>query len=310
MGTRQQFETPEQERLFLKALQRRRIPLKFAYAGPAAAMHDRLTRTEGYQAVSVAAQHEVAVGLRGVDSANGYPEMLEIGPGNGVHSQLILNELERLDRMPARFLALDFSATLRAMAEVRLRSYFPGLQVSMEPWDFELGRTERVDRWRGSNPVLATMVGNTLGNVDDPIATLNHVRESLQSGDVLVLGLASSGGLDDRELLIPYATDIFIAAALEPLKMVGVDTAAGRFESHFDHERRAVVGDFFSGRDEVLEVDGVTVSLGRGERVECFLSQRFEEEDVAELAASTDWSLLSADLDSAGTHLAVVLRAS
>jgi L-histidine Nalpha-methyltransferase len=69
------------------------LPLKFAYAGSAAHTHDRLARSEGYQSVVGLVSHEVDVLL-----ADGFPvealtRMVEIGPGNGMHTVAFLRLL-------------------------------------------------------------------------------------------------------------------------------------------------------------------------------------------------------------------------
>jgi L-histidine Nalpha-methyltransferase len=309
MNVRPLFETTMHERSFLQALQRRRVPLKFAYSGAAAFTHDRLTRTAGYQSVSVAAQHEIAVYLKAVGARRTSRELVELGPGNGVHSRLLLEEMNRLGTMPSRWLGLDFSATLLVIGEEHVRQHFPRLDVHTGPWDFESSETPLIAEWRQGANLLAVMVGNTLGNVDDPTAALGCVRASLTPGDTLLLGLACAGKLGERELLLPYETAEFVSAALEPLRLAGVDVAAGRFQTRFDSARRAIIGDFVVGREEAVKLTGATVWLKTDERMECFVSRRFEEEDVSRLATSAGWSVLRCESDTHGTHMATVLRA-
>ena len=151
------------------------LPLKYAYAGSAAHTHDALARQASYASVVGAEEVRSAAAFLSDHPAG---QIVEIGPGNEQYSAALLTA----DRWRGRYLALDFSRTLLAIAAGRLRSGLAGAAtVSTAFWDVEQGPTTAIAEWRqGDAPLVVLFLGQTLGNVEDVPATLRNIRESLR----------------------------------------------------------------------------------------------------------------------------------
>ncbi|MET8042746.1 L-histidine N(alpha)-methyltransferase [Micromonospora sp. NPDC005215] len=296
------FECERHRRAALAAIHAGQLPLKFAYAGSAAHTHDAYARTDDYLSMLASARHEAEALLAAQTLTAGALAVAEIGPGNGKRSSAFLNRLTTLGHPCRRYLALDFSATLLAIACHRL-AHFAGGQMSVDShvWDIESGASQGVERWRpGPEPVVACLLGHTLGNLECPTAALANIRASLRPRDVLVLSVVVGRPDEPAEtVLAPYRCPEFRDAALEPL------LAAGLPEVDLDFVLRwgdgAVTGEAVLRRPGVL--DGTL--LPAGHRIRCFQSRRFSYPDVIAAVRDAGWRIRHAALASGSHHLVI-----
>lgn len=282
------------------------LPLKYAYAGSAAFTHDALARTAGYAEVIGSAQHEADV----LASARpfGLPEQIvEVGPGNGVHTAAWFDTAGGTARgsFGRRYLGVDFSATLLALAAKTLRAHRPEVEVSTERWDLEGRPTSHIESWRrGPGPVLACLLGHTLGNLEDPHKALRNLAFSLRAGDTLLVSLTLfRPGADEDAILDPYRSETFTAAVLEPLR------AAAFADSDLRLELR-LVGRTVIGQAHVMQPTTVAGrSFAQSTVIRCFTSTRFlPEEALSLLSPLNGWTTAHWAVDDGGTHMAIVAR--
>ncbi|MFG1777554.1 L-histidine N(alpha)-methyltransferase [Micromonospora sp. NPDC049048] len=296
------FESDRHRRAALAAIRVGRIPLKYAYAGSAAYTHDAYARSGGYLSMLASARYEaealIATRGPGVDRL----AVAEIGPGNGGRSSAFLGRLTSLGHPCRRYLALDFSATLLAIACARLARFAgAGMSVDSHVWDIEAGASGGVERWRPErDAVIVCLLGHTLGNVERPTATLANIRASLRRGDVLVLSVvvARPGEAAD-EVLAPYRSRQFRDAALEPLLAAGLSDADLDFVVRW-HDA-TVTGEAVLRRPAAL--DGAC--LPAGHRVRCFQSRRFHHLDVIAAVRDAGWHIRDAASAPGGNHLVI-----
>jgi len=283
------------------------LPLKYAYAGSAAYTHDALARTSGYAEVIGSAQHEAGVLSHALPY--GLPEQIvEVGPGNGVHTAAWLDAADvtapRLSGGP-RYLGLDFSATLLGLAAETLRVHRPEVEVSTRHWDMEGEPTSHIEGWRrGPGPVLACLLGHTLGNLADPARALRNLALSLRADDTLLVSLTLFGpGADEDVILDPYRSEVFTAAVLEPLRAAAF--ARADLELELRLMGRTVIGDVHI--KQPMTVAGQT--FGERKAIRCFASTRFlPEEALALLRPADGWTAAHWAVDGGHTHMAIVAR--
>lgn len=247
-------------------------------------------------------QAEVRAFLNAVLLSGGQcKQVVEIGPGNGVHSQAFLAHLANQGVVPEAYYALDFSETLLGLARACLTTaQARPTRVDVDLWDVEAKPSPLIEQWRtGSDPVIACFFGNTIGNVEEPALTLSNIASSLRSGDMLVLSTTLLPKQPSTvELLSPYQTELFHAAVLEVFKMSGIRLDDIRLEVVFeDGAVRGIVECL-----EPLEFNGVR--LEKGERVRCFTSLRFATADVLSLLNGSGW--VATDGSDSGDHFVVV----
>lgn len=266
---RPDFESESHRAEFDRCLRAGVVPPKFSYSGSAAYCHAALAATDGYRTVTDAIELEVGMVLSHL-GLPGECQIAEIGPGTGNHTVNFIEGISSAsDGFRARYLGLDFSATLLRIARPVLEpAAASGLEIAT--WDVDEGPTDAIRRWRHGGVVLALMLGNTLANLDDPIAALRNIRASLAVGDALMLSVHVVGDQVDPEGLIsPYRTPEFRETVLESFRAAGIDIETGEFEIVYqDHEVMA----FATPRTDIQNDRGTLLA---GRRIRCFRSRRF-----------------------------------
>ncbi|MCJ7635256.1 L-histidine N(alpha)-methyltransferase [Candidatus Bathyarchaeota archaeon] len=303
----QGFENEEQEREFWAVLRQRSLPLKFAYVGDAAFTHDRLAQQSTYKELAGAIDVEMRA-IKGHCDHTGHPpqQLCDVGPGNGVQSVEFLEAFSRSGYKLDKYLGLDFSKTLLNIGIKRIKEHFPDLKVDSAIWDFEKAPTSAISKWRIKGSTLVTMTGLTLGNPDDPLQVLKNLRNSCVFDDILVLGVALMYECDSEIFIREYTNDIFKAAALEPLKMAGINIEEGDFHLHFSKAMNAVIAEFICGTDITIEYKGEKIRFSRGESIHCFTSRRFADIEMKKLLHEAGWGLLNIAYDEGKTHAVYV----
>jgi len=301
------LENPSHLHQILDHVRGGRLPLKYAYAGSAAFTHDALAQTAGYAEVIGDARHEATTLIHA--QPDGLPDQIvEVGPGNGAHTAALFDVAEQPGAAPAaqrrRYLGLDFSRTLLKFAAQTLAAR-TDLDVSTAHWDLEDGPTPRIEAWRrGSRPVLACLLGHTLGNLEEPGQALRNLALSLRPGDTLLVSLTlyrPDSGADS--ILDPYRTETFTAAVLEPLRAVAAADSAFRLKLRL--VGRTVIGD----AELTQPVSAADREPIGHTTVRCFASARFLLEEALSLfSPPAGWEVRHWSTDEDGAHLAIVAQ--
>ncbi|MGW0505349.1 L-histidine N(alpha)-methyltransferase [Micromonospora sp. NPDC003241] len=286
----------------MEAIRAGRVPLKFAYAGSAAHTHDAYARSAGYLSMLASARHEADALIAAGVVAAGALAVAEIGPGNGGRSRAFLSRLASRGRTCRRYLALDFSETLLGIACDRL-TRFGGDRMSVDShvWDIEAGTSRGVERWRTeAEPVVGCLLGHTLGNVEQPATALANITAALRPGDVLLLSVAA-GPADEspQDVLAPYRSSQFRAAALQPLLAAGLTDA--ELEFVLSWQDGVVIGEAVLRRSVVMGDH----PLPAGHRIRCFQSRRFRPSDVIGAVREAGWQVRDVVSAPGGSHLVV-----
>lgn len=294
---------------FAAALASGRLPLKFAYIGSAARTHDQLAHRQSYHDVAITASFEAdhLVGKFGTpDECN---QVVDIGPGNGTHSALLLTRLRDVGVSATRYLGLDISKELLAIATQIITELRLFDSVGSEVWDVESGPTDHIERWRRQKQSVACLLlGHTIGNLQNPASALSSLRESLRAGDTLAMSAALRGSASPDELMLPYLDPVFVAAALEPLRMVGVYVSESEFQIRFDQSLSAVIGEVNLSSERMASINGQQILLGNSGPIQCFYSRRFERSDLSELLNVSGWSVDQSFSSGNGRHELITAR--
>lgn len=300
------FESQQHEESIWRALKARVVPLKFAYAGSAAHTHNRLASQGSYQHVAIATDAEVhsAVGLLGSRIAD--ISICEIGPGNGIHTVAFLRAFRQAGALVPGYLGLDFSKELLDILKTRLQHDEPGLATHFHAWDFETEPTSVIGAWRRmSATLLIMMIGHTIGNPESPVSCLRNLYASAQPGDFLLLSAMLRGTDTPANLVQPYLNDVFTAAALEPLRMCGLNLAEGKFRARWDESASSVIGEFVLDIAQSVSHRGETLQFEPGSTIRCFLSRRFQENEIVAILSDAGWVVMGCCLSQDASHVAV-----
>jgi L-histidine N-alpha-methyltransferase len=296
------FESPAHRIDVLGGIVSGTLPLKYAYAGSAAHTHSMLARSGGY--LSVIGPTSLEAQAWGCLPPGSRPSALaEIGPGNGVHTNALLGDLQARGAPVRRYLGLDFSETLLSLCSKRLAAAgSPNPIVHTGVWDVESGPTSLIHEWRrGGEPIVVGLFGQTIGNVEDASTTLANVHDSLEPGDTLVLTLALRRHDEpSARALAPYRSGLFHDAVLEPMRAAGI--AAGDMDLRMSFLDDTVVGEVELRRE--VTIDGHR--LAAGHRVRCFRSRRFVPDQVPQLLDRAYWSTRAVVFDDEMEHAVVI----
>jgi L-histidine N-alpha-methyltransferase len=225
----------------------------------------------------------------------------EIGPGNGVHTVSLLSALSDRGLPCEHYTAIDFSRTLLELASGHIRRGIdPRTGFAAASWDIESGPSAVLDHARRADgPLTVCLLGNTIGNVEDPVSAIRNIAASMRPGDILLLGATLQAGRTDQETLAPYENELFRRAALEPLRCAGVDPQDIDFRLHC--ENGTVIGQARFRRRTVIADDVVPAD----HTVRCFWSRRFRQEQVVRLLEPPGWRTLHSSVNAAGDHMMV-----
>jgi L-histidine N-alpha-methyltransferase len=300
------FEIPAHQEELVAALARRDVPLKYAYVGDGAATYRALMRSRKHDPAVASARLEIRGLLRAVEADAVPAQLCDIGPGDGRHTGALVQALRRSGCSIERYLALDFSSAVMEIARVALDSQLPADQC-WRRWDFELGPTPALTEWRAAGPALLVLGGMTLGNAEDPVGVVSHLRESMEFGDLALIsvGLAPPAG----ETPSRYTPSPALAAtALHALALAGLQTDGGTFRLEFDRELSAVIGHFELSRPQQCALGDETLSFAEGERIRCFIYRRFTRPQVDNIVARSGMTLLAEVVELDNTRSALVFR--
>lgn len=303
------FEARAHKAAVLRAVDQGELPLKFAYAGSARETHERLSRSEGYQASNWRVDAEIAR-LRSI----GAPvklEVIDFGPGDGVHTSQIIRALAAGSQV-TRYTGVDFSRSLFVQARRVLDAEHPNLRVDFQWADLEQPFSLIHDPTTKC-PVLFLAIGGLLGNVEDHASAALNIFEAVPSG---CLGLISVSALipnaNAEEYVEPYRTPVFRDAALEPLRAAGYSLDDAAFALSWDVNARAVVG--VAELQAGVEYDRrenppqcSADSIGR-RQVRVFLSRRFTLTEISELLESVGFAIVDIGTDESGRRIDAIVR--
>jgi SAM-dependent methyltransferase len=300
------FSSDDYRHRLYEAIKDRRVPLKYAYIGEGAYIHDAFAQHQGYHSVIGGAQLEVDTALLGLDDSQTLC-ISDLGPGNAYHTIGFLEGVGQAGLRVDKYLGLDFSASLLSLAQSRIQEKFPQLQLTTAHWDFEDAPTSEILNWRRpSTPVVVTFLGHTLGNVSDPVRVLQNVRSSCRHADWLLVSVALFGDLSDKEIVEPYNQQAFHRAATYPLSIAGIDLAKGQFTVRFCQEARTVIGEFVFSSSFQWNQERHVVSFCEGDRIICFTSRRFVESEIIHMLDTCGWNIAATRQDGNHSHLAVL----
>jgi hypothetical protein len=290
------FETEQHKRDCLQSFYAGMTPLKYAYSGSAARTHDKLGNSEEYHSVVSSPSFESMALLEWLKSERSTNALkwIEIGPGNGVHAIRFWRQFQKSVDV-REVMLLDFSEVLLRLATARLRKTFTAgkrIKFLRRIWDFEMGPTNLIKQYLSGSPGIVVLFGNTIGNVEDLKKTFGHLRASLLPCSKLCLTWAGDlGDVDPERYLEPYRTSIFTQAALEPLRMLGLNVTDARLRLEFNKTAKSVECYYDLMPNEIPAGSDILVDKMTTRSIRCFQSRRLSEERFRQTAQSAGFAV-------------------
>jgi L-histidine Nalpha-methyltransferase len=306
------YESRRQLRAILDSVASGIVPSKFAYVGQAADTHNAYASTDEYGQVTKNVIEEAALLVKvwGHDIER-ITTLIDFGPGNGLHTVALLRHLSAAaDWLPRHYLGVDFSHTLAKIAKRNIVHLIDNVEVRSVVRDLEDVST--VVRRVSADPseAIHLLLGNTIGNVESPSATLTRIRALVGVGGRLMIGCSLfDGSRTSSSYVKPYRVPEYRIGVLEPLTMLGIPAESIQLIVRFDRDTRTIFTTAQLMREISLELQGRRLVIREGMTLRCFISRRFCPGELPELLRETGFVVLGAAeslTEGLGTYCVVI----
>ncbi|MFL5833579.1 MAG: L-histidine N(alpha)-methyltransferase [Solirubrobacterales bacterium] len=235
---------------------------------------------------------------------------VSLGPGTGEKDIVILESMEREQQEPC-YIPVDMSAemlrlhleahgeadeSLRHMIAVKLDFSLPSnVEALREFLDQVVGKDE---------PILFSLVGNTLANFTDDEAMLRSLVDGLltHENDLLLLELATADKIDEaaaKKVEMEYRGSspflTWVTSALTTHTDLAVDLEAVKFLPSVEEERALVLKVVYKNTSpnpiQITLVDGTRFSFQPEDTIRLELTRKYHPKAVADLLAQASLSV-------------------
>jgi L-histidine Nalpha-methyltransferase len=306
------FESGGQLKEFIEALSGAAVPGKFAYVGEAAATYNAHALTREYSQVTRSVADESSL-LREVwgPELNSISTLVDVGPGNGLHSVALLRRLLATANWSSRrYLAVDYSMHMAELAKRNMKRLIPEIQVNSILYDIERTFTQASSYLPNVLESIYFLLGNTIGNVESISRAIKGIRSLAGSGARLLIGCALFEEHRSAEsYLKPYWMNTYRDCVLHPLVMIGVPRHIMAFAVEFDPDTRTISTLARFQEDFRANILDESVVVRAGSTIRCALSRRFLPGEIPSLLRRLNVSVLgmTEDLPNGhGTYCAII----
>jgi len=305
------FENPKQGQEYVSALRQCILAFKFAYIGRAAYTHDELVRSQEYGL----ADTEAGL-IRARFASTILPKLnmmglnvVDIGAGNGTKALTVL-EIIHQTISSLRYMALDYSETLLQIAIQNILSKLPWLDTSIHRIDFEASSFRDIIHQvqeKNQFPVLALLLGQTLGNPPNRLQALLNIRQSLRVNDSILIGVELFQQDRISEVLAHYQNESFFRAIFNSLTFAGLQRADGVLEVSFNELTRDVEVHFTLTKSIQIRANPFgDIKLEKGDRLLIGVSHRFIEPELKELLTTSGFVIQDIVLNDNRTYALIL----
>ncbi|WP_336080956.1 L-histidine N(alpha)-methyltransferase [Nocardia sp. SSK8] len=223
---------------------------------------------------------------------------VSLGVGTGDKDRHILDRLQRTDAGRARFyVAVDISTAMLNLGTQETRERMPGrvllVEMDFEDEDSLEALREFVDSFAGDEPILFSLLGGSLGNVDDDATFLRNLAAVLRPDDRLILEVATTARLDEtavrtveRERGGSRSYNEFVTAALAVYTNLTIDTNWLDFSASVVNDGIRVDGGYYNRGDRDIQLmlpNREFVPFRVGEQIEVLVGRRYTAQRIVRL---------------------------
>lgn len=308
------FDDARQSRAFVAALKSRRLPLRFAYVGPAAASHARLVECCAYQ-LSTTESELIKTAAADLARSFGFAEganVIDVGAGTGQKAVAAIAAFNGYFPTAA-YVAIDYSQELLIHATRVVGAAYPRIgKIASVHLDFEECRIEPQRSLFPQLPRLPNLflfLGHTLGNSSDRVRTLSNIANALSLNDKLVIGVELFDCARPSACLRQYDHEVFRDAVFAPLTFVGLTRRDGTLEVRFNTFQRDIESWFSFAHEVRISIAGSeTASFETNDSILLGISHRFDLDEVSHLCSSVGLKVLGVQRDEARSYCLLVTQ--
>jgi L-histidine Nalpha-methyltransferase len=224
-------------------------------------------------------------------------DLVELGAGDGKKTGILIAELLRRRRR-FRYVPIDISESAMAWLHDRLLLRFPELQFEGVVSEYSEGLLKLAQNRR---PMLVLLLGANIGNFETLQARefLKAIRQRMSLGDQMIIGFDLKKEIGQMVRAYNDARNVTSRFNLNLLVRINrelggrFDLEAFRYYSYYDVFRGAVRSSLVSVKRQQVTVEalGRSFSFRAGEAIHTEDSHKYSEEEVADLAEATGFTV-------------------
>lgn len=241
--------------------------------------------------------------------------IVELGSGSARKTRLLLEEMTG-DAHEIEYVPIDIDPHMLEKSGRELLSDYPPLRVSAVCSDFT--RPSRALAEVGDDGrTLMLFLGSTIGNFQprEARALLRDVRRVLKPGDGFLLGADLKKSPDILNTAYNDALGITAAFNLNLLQRINrelgghFDLRAFSHHAFYDADQGRIEMHLVSLREQSVHVDALNleVAFDEGETIHTENSYKYDDEDLAQMAADSNFEIKGRWTDSRGWFVEVLL---
>ena len=277
------------------------IPSKYFYDDIGSRLFERIMGLPEYYLTGCEREIFERQHPRLVEVLSGEPLLLvELGPGNGVKTRLLLRALRERSR-PFRYVPIDISKSALSALLDSLETAFPGIEAEGIAADYLSGL-----RWltRGADTrTVVLFLGSNLGNFTgaESLVFLKSLWNMLKDGDLVLIGFDLRKDLDVMRRAYDDSEGVTRDFNLNLLHRINRDLGGDfdvdgfRFYSTFDVHGGSITSYLVSRAEQsaYIEAIGRRFHFGPWEPIRTELSYKYLESDIERLAEETGYAIVA-----------------
>ncbi|MGY0004023.1 L-histidine N(alpha)-methyltransferase [Micromonospora sp. I033] len=233
---------------------------------------------------------------------NGRPyHYISLGPGTGEKDAVVLADLHPLNP-EMYYVPVDMSAEMLRLGLKPIKSlpFFRQFRNQLLPVQLDFSVEENVaelnelrDRLMGDEPVLFSLLGNTMANFDEDVDLVERLsKQLLRPQDRLMVEVATASHLDDRmaqqaarEYETSWVFREFVISALRQNTDLSVNMNYVRFEGVVDEGRSLVIKVIYCNRSaedlKIVLPNRSEVHFPSGDTIRLLITRKYQLKALA-----------------------------
>jgi dimethylhistidine N-methyltransferase len=276
----------------------KRLSSKYLYDDLGSALFDAITRLPEYYLTASETEILREWGWEIVRVLDEPVEFLELGSGSANKTRLLIEEALRI-QPSLRYSPIDISLDALRVSSSALVEHYRGLRVRAYAGDYFTVLTSPALTFE--RRVLAMLMGSNIGNYEPAAARelVALIGRALRRGDGLLLGVDRKKDRKTLEEAYDDATGVTAAFDRNLLSRINrelggtFDVRAFEHVARYDERRGCIDSSLRATRAQRVRVESLdlNVSIAKGECIHTESSYKYDDGDIADLAAATGFSL-------------------
>lgn len=255
--------------------------MKFNYLGEGASKWVKIAEKRSGEGINsteaVLLKKRVHDFLESFENKN-YINVIDIGCGDGTPILPVLQELNK-QKIKFRYIPLDISSEMINFSEKTIQEKYPECEVRKVVLDFELGNFSDVtyELKSGGYSNLLCFLGSTVGNFSDRNRVLTNIRDSMGTGDFLLVGVEMTN-FSKIAKVIPHYTGKEVENLLYTIPLgMGIKNNSTKYEVNWNDRENQIECWMVLKEDQKLNVGDDSFILESDEKVLLARSVKFNE---------------------------------